>query len=104
MAPKKNIVRRPEKNHADKSVGKKKICALKKFHPPSGYFYFPLLNYHVAVMTEVFSLGANQESERLRPFGTGSVEQCSIIFISWTPFSFARLQFSYLHWPSEDGF
>ena len=56
----------------------KKIRAPKKFHPPSGYFYFPLLNYHVAVMTEVFSLGANQESERLRPFGTGSVEQCAL--------------------------
>ena len=59
---------------------KKKIRALKKFHPPSGYFYFPLLNYHVAVMTEVFSLGANQESERLRPFGTGSVEQCALLY------------------------
>ena len=80
MAPKKKIMRRPEKNHADKSAGKKKIRAPKKFHPPSGYFYFPLLNYHVAVMTEVFSLGANQESERLRPFGTGSVEQCALLY------------------------
>lgn len=31
-------------------------------------------------MTEVFSLGANQESERLRPFGTGSVEQCALLY------------------------
>ena len=80
MAPKKKIMRQPEKNHADKSAGKKKIRAPKKFHPPSGYFYFPLLNYHVAVMTEVFSLGANQKSERLRPFGTGSVEQCALLY------------------------
>ena len=74
MAPKKKNHEAARKNHADKSAGKKKIRAPKKFHPPSGYFYFPLLNYHVAVTTEVFSLGANQESERLRPFGTGSVE------------------------------
>lgn len=59
---------------------KKKIRAPKKFHPPSSYFYFPLLNYHMAVMTEVFSLGANQEAERLRPFGTGSVEQCALFY------------------------
>lgn len=31
-------------------------------------------------MTEVFSLGANQEAERLRPFGTGSVEQCALFY------------------------
>ena len=80
MAPKKKIMRRPEKNHADKSAGKKKFVHRKSFTPPSGYFYFPLLNYHVAVMTEVFSLGANQESERLRPFGTGSVEQCALLY------------------------
>ena len=28
---------------------------------------------------------------------------CPILFISWTLFSFARLQFPYLHWLSEDG-
>ena len=29
---------------------------------------------------------------------------CPFLFISWTLFSFARLQFPYLHWLSEDGF
>ena len=71
-----------KKNH---EAARKKSCRQvswkKKFvHRLSGYFYFPLLNYHVAVMTEVFSLGANQESERLRPFGTGSVEQCALLY------------------------
>ena len=63
--------------------GQKKIMQSsqleKKFvHRKS--FNFPLLNYHMAVMTEVLSLGANQEAERLRPFGTGSVEQCALFY------------------------
>ena len=70
----KKIMRRPEKNSC-RQVSGKKNRAPKKFHPPSGCLYFPLLNYHKAVMTEVFSLGTNQEAERLRPFGTGSVDQ-----------------------------
>ena len=70
----KKIMRRPEKNSC-RQVSGKKNRATKKFHPPSGCLYFPLLNYHKAVMTEVFSLGTNQEAERLRPFGTGSVDQ-----------------------------
>lgn len=31
-------------------------------------------------MTEAFSLGANQEAERLRPFRTGSVEQWALFY------------------------
>ena len=58
---------------------KKKTCT-EKVSPPFRLFLFSTPNYHVAVMTEVFSLGANQESERLRPFGTGSVEQCALLY------------------------
>ena len=74
VAPKKKSWGGQKKIHADKSA-EKKIVHRKNFTPPSGCLYFPLLNYHKAVMTEVFSLGTNQEAERLRPFGTGSVDQ-----------------------------
>ena len=53
-----------------------KIRAPKKLHPPSGYFYFALLNYHMAVMTEVFLLApirSQNDSYRLELVRQNSV-------------------------------
>ena len=76
---KKNSCGGRKKNHADKSAEKKKtnkIRAPKKLHPPSGYFYFALLNYHMAVMTEVFLLApirSQNDSYRLELVRQNSV-------------------------------
>ena len=81
MAPKKKTHEAARKKSCRQVSWKKKNSCTGKVSPPfrlflfSGYFYFPYF-----LMTEVFSLGANQESERLRPFGTGSVEQCALLY------------------------
>ena len=104
---KKNSCGGQKKKHADTSAKKKKqnkIRGPKKFCPLPVISTLDSLIIIWRLWQRFFSWrqsGARKTPTVWNWFGR---TVCPILFISWTLFSFARLQFPYLHWLSEDGF
>ena len=103
---KKNSCGGRKKNHADKSAEKKKKT---KFVHRKSCTPLPVIStlHSLIIIWRLWRrfFSWRQSGARTTPtvwnwFGR---TVCPILFISWTLFSFARLQFPYLHWLSEDG-